>query len=72
MKKHTSNEMVDNWETVHFIVLASVDRDMGTKYYRRCGIPGATNLKATDEMQTRIENDIAMFLITMIVMNLIK
>ena len=71
LKKH-SNQMMDNWEVVHFNAFTPVNRDMGIKYYRRCGIAGATEMKTTDEIQTKIKNDIALFVIITIVMNLIK
>ena len=64
--------MIENWEAAHFIALTPVDRDMGIRYYRKCGIPGSKNLKTNDEMEAKFKNECAMFLITLLVMHILK
>ena len=39
-----------NWDTSHTAALGSVTRDNGIRYYRSCGIPGAWNVRTTDEI----------------------
>ena len=53
--------MMENWEDVHFQALASIDRDMGIWHYHRCKIPGAMKLKTKNEMNSQVNNKIAMF-----------
>ena len=48
LKKY-SNEMKMNWRSVHNDALARVNRNMGIRYFRRCGIPGSHNVYTTQE-----------------------
>ena len=41
--------MHDDWHNVHIEALQTVDRDVGIKYFRRCGIPGARMMFTEDE-----------------------
>ena len=47
--KRNSSRMMDNWKEVHYEALMTVDRDIGIKYFRRCGIPGAESMFTEDE-----------------------
>ena len=49
LKRH-AKEMELNWSYVHLKALGSVDRDIGIKYFRHCGIPGADKVYTSDEM----------------------
>ena len=49
--------MIDNWEKVHREALSSVNRDMGIKYYRHCGIPGSNNILTTNESNMEEEEE---------------
>ena len=37
--------MTENWQKVHWEALATVNRDMGIRYFRRCGIPGSIKMQ---------------------------
>ena len=65
LKKH-NDEMIENWEAVHLQALASVDRDMGIKYYRRCGIPGSKKMKTKEETAS-LNNVAAIFIIIILI-----
>ena len=65
LKKH-NDEMIENWEAVHLQALASVDREMGIKYYRRCGIPGSKKMR-TKEETTSLNNEVAIFIIIILI-----
>ena len=65
LKKH-NDEMIENWEAVHLQALASVDRDMGIKYYRRCGIPGAKMMNTKQEIAS-LNNEIAIVIIVILI-----
>ena len=54
--------MIRDWEKVHLDALGSVNRDMGIRYFRKCGIPGANKLM-TEEEKSKLNND----LITLII-----
>ena len=71
LKKH-NDEMVENWEAVHFQALTSVNREIGISYFRRCGIPGSMTLKTENEKNIQLKNEIAMFVIVIIVMQALK
>ena len=47
--KRNNSRMHDDWENVHFEALLTVDRDIGIKYIRRCGIPGSQLMLTEDE-----------------------
>ena len=48
LKKY-SVQMKLNWNSVHNDALRKVNRDMGVRYFRKCGIPGSTNVYTTLE-----------------------
>ena len=54
--KKNSDEMRSNYEKVHQEALGIVNREIGIKYFRRCGIPGA-NLLMTMEERKKYNND---------------
>ena len=47
--KRNCSRMLDDWKAVHHEALLTVDRDVGIKYFRRCGIPGAESMYTTNE-----------------------
>ena len=47
--KRNSSRMNDDWQTVHFEALMTVDRDIGIKYFRRCNIPGSLSMFTENE-----------------------
>ena len=47
--KRNSSRMDEDWRTVHHEALLTVDRDIGIKYFRRCGIPGSRLMFTEDE-----------------------
>ena len=48
LKKY-SVQMKLNWTSVHKDALRKVNRDMGVRYFCKCGIPGSTNVYTTLE-----------------------
>ena len=52
---------------VHLEALGSVNRDMGIKYFRRCGIPGANKLMTTEE-KSNLDNELAIVIIILMVL----
>ena len=65
LKKH-NDDMIRDWESVHYEALKSVNRDMGIKYFRRCGIPGSRNLLTSEERNEINNGLIASIIIVMI------
>ena len=47
--KRNASRMHDDWYNVHMEALQTVNRDVGIKYFRRCGIPGARMMFTEDE-----------------------
>lgn len=41
--------MKDEWITVHYEALMTVDRDIGIKYFKRCKIPGSYSMLTINE-----------------------
>ena len=52
--------MANDWEGVHRMALRSVDKDMGIKYFRRCGIDaaGINNIMTSDEEEKVLKSAI--------------
>ena len=47
--KRNCSRMHDDWRAVHEEALLTVDRNIGIKYFRRCGIPGSTEMLTENE-----------------------
>ena len=59
--------MTANWKKVHWEALATVDRDMGIRYFRRCGIPGSNQLKTMEEKNKEEEEAMNIFAMMLII-----
>ena len=53
--KRNSGDMDQDWEGVHCRELRCVNRDMGIRYFRRCGISSANNITTSEEDKQLIE-----------------
>lgn len=71
LKRH-SDEMSDDWETVHFRALRCVNKDHGINYFRRCGINSANNVMTTKEQNEKDEDEMCMAIIIIILMFMMK
>ena len=61
--KRRSDEMSQDWEKIHFEALASVDREMGIKYFRKCLIPGSDKVLTMKEKKLKLNINIAIVII---------
>ena len=59
-------EMERNWEMIHLQAMNQVNRSMGIKYFRRCGIPGAMNIKTAEEIKSEAEDEAALLLLPLL------
>ena len=65
--KKNCDDMLNDWESVHRRALRCVDRDMGIRYFRRCGIISANNILTSEEEKKFVENVSVMF-VTIVLM----
>ena len=54
--------MTENWQKVHWEALATVNRDMGIRYFRRCGIPGSIKMQDKNKEEEETMNNFAMIM----------
>ena len=66
--KRNSEEMRLDYEKVHLGALGTVNREMGIKYFRRCGIPGANKMMTMDERK-KYNNDMMIIIVVILVAN---
>lgn len=66
LKRHC-DEMVHDWESVHFKALKCVSRDQGIKYFRCCGIAGANHVMTTKEEEDCIDEMIIAIIIILVI-----
>ena len=49
--KRNCSRMFEDWRSVHDKALLNVDRDIGIKYFRHCGIPGSRSMMTEEEFK---------------------
>ena len=65
--KRNNIAMTANWKKVHWEALATVDRNMGIRYFRRCGISGSNQLKTMEEKNKEEEEAMNIFAMMLII-----
>ena len=65
--KRNCDEMIHNWEEVHFMALKCVNRNQGIRYFRRCDILAANNVMTTDEEEENAIEEIAFAIVTILI-----
>ena len=66
-EKGNCDEMINNWEEVHFMALKCVNRNQGIRYFRRCDILAANNVMTTDEEEENAIEEIAFAIVTILI-----